>query len=309
MKEGCPPPSIRRQLTVRILAGTLLMLFVAGLIFMTVVHRRLVQNFDQVLASQADMLIRNSERKGNIIVWDVPDTYSAASLKEADPGYCQLFLTDGTVVGMSQSLGIDDLTRSTTRRDHVWNAILPNGQHGRFYQKTYLPKSDELEMQLHPEDPHEQTLEIPATVDAAKVELVLVVACGRGALDGLLGSLYGAGGAVAVVLSCALAWLVRRAITRALRPIEEINAQISRIAPDALATRLHISAPPVELAEIEGTVNRLLGSNFAFASHPPTNPSLIDQLGPWPWYLFAMQGIAVVFFLLLTLPFAKSNKP
>ena len=56
------------------------------------------------------------------------------------------------------------------------------------------------------------------------------------------------------------------------------------------------------------TVNRLLGSNFAFASHPPTNPSLIDQLGPWPWYLFAMQGIAVVFFLLLTLPFAKSNK-
>ena len=57
------------------------------------------------------------------------------------------------------------------------------------------------------------------------------------------------------------------------------------------------------------TVNRLLGSNFAFASHPPTNPSLIDQLGPWPWYLFAMQGIAVVFFLLLTLPFAKSNKP
>lgn len=56
------------------------------------------------------------------------------------------------------------------------------------------------------------------------------------------------------------------------------------------------------------SVNRLLGSNFAFASHPPTNPSLIDQLGPWPWYLFSMQGIAVVFFLLLTLPFAKSSK-
>jgi len=58
------------------------------------------------------------------------------------------------------------------------------------------------------------------------------------------------------------------------------------------------------------TVNRLLGSNFAFASHPPTNPSLIDHLGPWPWYLFSMQGIALVFFFLLALPFARSaGKP
>lgn len=51
------------------------------------------------------------------------------------------------------------------------------------------------------------------------------------------------------------------------------------------------------------TANRLLGSNFAFASRPPDNPSLIDQLGPWPWYLLSMQGIALFFFLLLALPF------
>lgn len=56
------------------------------------------------------------------------------------------------------------------------------------------------------------------------------------------------------------------------------------------------------------TVNRLLGSNFAFASHPPANPSLIDQLGPWPWYLLSMQGIAVFFFFLVALPFAGSAK-
>ncbi|MGL5020130.1 MAG: TIGR02206 family membrane protein, partial [Luteolibacter sp.] len=53
------------------------------------------------------------------------------------------------------------------------------------------------------------------------------------------------------------------------------------------------------------TANRLLGSNFAFASRPPDNPSLIDQLGPWPWYLLSMQGIAVLFFSLLTLPFRR----
>jgi uncharacterized membrane protein YwaF len=56
------------------------------------------------------------------------------------------------------------------------------------------------------------------------------------------------------------------------------------------------------------TANRLLGSNFAFASHPPTNPSLIDQLGPWPWYLVSMLGVAMIFYSLLTLPFARSSK-
>jgi len=52
-------------------------------------------------------------------------------------------------------------------------------------------------------------------------------------------------------------------------------------------------------------INRILDSNFGFASHPPENPSLIDHLGPWPWYLLSMSGIAMVLFLLLALPFAR----
>jgi hypothetical integral membrane protein (TIGR02206 family) len=56
-------------------------------------------------------------------------------------------------------------------------------------------------------------------------------------------------------------------------------------------------------------VNCGLGTNFGFASRPPDNPSLIDHLGPWPWYLVSMLAIAVVFFLLLALPFAKRAVP
>jgi hypothetical integral membrane protein (TIGR02206 family) len=52
-------------------------------------------------------------------------------------------------------------------------------------------------------------------------------------------------------------------------------------------------------------VNTLLGTNFGFASRPPANPSLIDHLGPWPWYLFSMQAIAVTLFLLLALPLCR----
>jgi len=50
------------------------------------------------------------------------------------------------------------------------------------------------------------------------------------------------------------------------------------------------------------TANNLLDTNFGFASRPPENPSLIDHLGPWPWYLFSMQFIAICLFLLLALP-------
>jgi hypothetical integral membrane protein (TIGR02206 family) len=53
--------------------------------------------------------------------------------------------------------------------------------------------------------------------------------------------------------------------------------------------------------------NRLLETNFGFASRPPDNPSLIDHLGPWPWYLFSMQGIALALFLLLALPHRRNG--
>ncbi len=258
MKGEPTPPSIRRQLTVTIVAGTLILLFIAGSILLAVIHRRLVENFDQILDAEAAMLIRNAERKGGIVFWDVPDTYSAGSGRTTDPAYCQLFLSDGTVVGLSQTLGTDNLPRSDARGPAAWDARLPNGRRGRLVQRRFTPQVGELDMQILPDDPQEQSFEIPATVDPASIELVLVVARSREPLDALLGSLHLAVVGVSVTLALALAGLVRRAITRALRPIEEINAQISAIAPDTLDKRLDIAAPPVELAAIEATVNRLL---------------------------------------------------
>ena len=56
------------------------------------------------------------------------------------------------------------------------------------------------------------------------------------------------------------------------------------------------------------TVNKILGTNFGFAAGPPPNPSLIDHLGPWPWYLVSMSAIAFVLYLLLALPFAGRER-
>ena len=51
-------------------------------------------------------------------------------------------------------------------------------------------------------------------------------------------------------------------------------------------------------------INRLLGSNYMFISHKPDTASLMDFLGPWPWYLLSLEGIALVVFTLFYLPYA-----
>lgn len=55
-------------------------------------------------------------------------------------------------------------------------------------------------------------------------------------------------------------------------------------------------------------INTWLGTNFGFASRPPETPSLIDHLGPWPWYLISIQALALVIFFLLALPFLKGGR-
>ncbi len=50
-------------------------------------------------------------------------------------------------------------------------------------------------------------------------------------------------------------------------------------------------------------VNVLIGSNFAWTMGKPPVVSLLDTLGPWPWYLLPMILLGVVNVVLLYLPF------
>lgn len=50
-------------------------------------------------------------------------------------------------------------------------------------------------------------------------------------------------------------------------------------------------------------INRLTGGNYLFLSEKPAGGSLLDFLGPWPWYLLSLEGVALLVFTLLYLPF------
>jgi hypothetical integral membrane protein (TIGR02206 family) len=54
---------------------------------------------------------------------------------------------------------------------------------------------------------------------------------------------------------------------------------------------------------VVGGINAVLGSNYLFIAHKPDAQTLLDVLGPWPWYILSMEVIGLVVFVLLYLPF------
>lgn len=56
-------------------------------------------------------------------------------------------------------------------------------------------------------------------------------------------------------------------------------------------------------------VNLLLDSNYLFLCRKPEGASIMDFLGPWPIYVFALIGIAIVACFVCYLPFAFRRNP
>jgi hypothetical integral membrane protein (TIGR02206 family) len=53
---------------------------------------------------------------------------------------------------------------------------------------------------------------------------------------------------------------------------------------------------------VVGILDAIMGWNYGYLCRKPSMPSLLDFLGPWPWYLLSLELIAFLSFLLLYLP-------
>lgn len=51
--------------------------------------------------------------------------------------------------------------------------------------------------------------------------------------------------------------------------------------------------------------NLLAGTNYGFLARPPSNASLLDLLGPWPWYLVVELALVAVGWSAITWPWTR----
>jgi len=55
-------------------------------------------------------------------------------------------------------------------------------------------------------------------------------------------------------------------------------------------------------ALVVGLIDWRFGWNYGYLMRKPPGSSLLDALGPWPWYVLGMEAVALVTFLLLEWP-------
>jgi hypothetical integral membrane protein (TIGR02206 family) len=80
-----------------------------------------------------------------------------------------------------------------------------------------------------------------------------------------------------------------------------------RMAPRRGAV-LWVFALTVGLLVLDAGVNLATGGNYLYLRHTPEAHSLLDVLGPWPWYIAGAAAVALVLFAILDLPFAISRR-
>lgn len=67
-------------------------------------------------------------------------------------------------------------------------------------------------------------------------------------------------------------------------------------------------------ALLAGLINVVAGTNYLYLRNKPSQPTILDIMGPWPWYILAADAVAFGLFWVLMAPFrtrtaARSDGP
>lgn len=244
--------SLRGRLTVWLLAGTGLLLIVAGLFLDRTISARLRRGFDDDLIAEARSVMAVTEQADGRVALELSPGLLPEFETARRPDYFQLWLDGGRVLARSSRLGGRDLPRSASpsRQFHFDDLTLPDGRRGRRVEVTFHP-------QIEPED---QAREGPSAASLA----TLVVARGSEELDAFLTSLHRTLALFILILLLGSAALVRAVATYALRPLNDLARRLDTLDAGSLREPVRIDGAPAELVptieHLNGLLARLAGS-------------------------------------------------
>jgi hypothetical integral membrane protein (TIGR02206 family) len=69
-----------------------------------------------------------------------------------------------------------------------------------------------------------------------------------------------------------------------------------------------VAAATLVYVLVAAIADDLLGINYGFLAAKPVNPSMMDFLSPWPWYIPELVGIGLVSLLVYYVPFAVLDR-
>jgi signal transduction histidine kinase len=273
MSWSATPPTIRGQLTRRLLVAFGIPLILAGLAGYVLIRTNLLARLDASLLTRAESIasattwdegrLQVDASKPFMREFDAPE--STGKRDEATEGstaaaaavkFFEVRRGDGEVMARSASLSptasgarfdqalADTLTPETTAagpgRPRFWDMTLPSGLAGRVLVFPFVPRM-----------PHEGT-------NPGPIQAILLVAAERQDLNRTLASIAVVFGAIGLVLAVTIAITVATGLRRTLAPLDTLVGQASRIDADSLATRFPVAGLPGELRPIVERLNDLL---------------------------------------------------
>lgn len=232
--------SLRRQLTVALLTAFVLLIGGGGLLVYWQVRSSMYAQFDGALKTKALVVVTDTQTsKGTIKVY-----FSDRFLREFDQSvgteFFQVFTAEGRSVARSGSLGqrnLPHILNGPVDDPVYWNLTLPNGSPGRAIGVRFQPRVGR----------NETPPTVIAVVAVSRVQLLASMADLRTVL-------YVCGGALLLLTSLVVPWLLRRG----LRPLDAVAEAATRIDSTTLGQRFPVEQMPRELRPVGDRLNDLL---------------------------------------------------
>lgn len=226
--------SIQSTLLVRLLAGSAVVLGLAGVLVYFFLARSLEEQFDRNLNDRIQGFASILFQVADEVEFEFSGELMPEFERDEDPAYFELRFADGRLIERSESLGGADLPVEGEIDETVrhWTAPLPDGRSGRYAARL---------IEVH----HVYPEEGPGRPQAALVRVV--VARGREELIALERSVLLLCAAVCLILVLVIAFWSFASVRGALEPARRFAATLDAIEVDRLPETLDAGQLPSEL--------------------------------------------------------------